>query len=296
MLQSTAAIVKKTPPVTAVVGAAGISGTHLLGTLRSAGVITRAVVHSDAGAKRAFAAGADETVQVELADPASVQAALQGVNAVYMIPPSFDPDEHLFAITALRAAEQVGATRFVYVSVLHPHTPGLRHHMRKAQAEAALRESSLVWTILQPSMYAQVAWLTVGSAPAGPVRIPFDTASTFSVIDLRDLSKVAVKILTEQGHEFATYELCGPQLTMAEIVRIAGRVRGVGLDPVSVTPSEAPMPPRFAKSASMAADLRAMWEEYDRHGLRGNSNVLRMLLGRDPATFDEVARSTIAKA
>jgi hypothetical protein len=35
--------------------------------------------------------------------------------------------------------------------------------------------------------------------------------------------------------------------------------------------------------------MRAMWQDYDRHGLRGNDNVLRMLLGREPASFTEAA-------
>jgi NAD(P)H dehydrogenase (quinone) len=287
--------VRTQPSVIGVVGAAGQSGTELLGALRSAKARTRAVVHNAAGAERATAAGADETVQAELADPASVHAALEGVDAVYMIPPAFDPAEHVYAITTLRAAEQVGATRFVYVSVLHPHTPALRHHMRKAEAEAEIRESPLTWTILQPSVYAQQLLSTFGSAPPGKVRVPFDTASSLSVIDLRELSEVGVKVLTEEGHECATYELCGPRRTMAEMVRVAGQVRGVELEPTTVAPSDAPLPPQFANGSS-AADVRAMWTEYDRHGLPGNSTVLRLLLGREPAAFEEVAERTLSRA
>ncbi|WP_329253412.1 hypothetical protein [Streptomyces canus] len=52
----------------------------------------------------------------------------------------------VFAIRALEAAEHAGARRFVYLFVLHPHTPGLRHHMRKANVEAAVRASELDWT------------------------------------------------------------------------------------------------------------------------------------------------------
>lgn len=37
-----------------------------------------------------------------------------------------------------------------------------------------------------------------------------------------------------------------------------------------------------------------MWPDYDRHGLRGNSNVLRTLLGRDPASFERVAAALAA--
>ncbi|WP_371583175.1 hypothetical protein [Streptomyces sp. NBC_01314] len=53
--------------------------------------------------------------------------------------------------------------------------------------------------------------------------------------------------------------------------------------------ADAPLPPGVADSASRASDMRAMWQVHDRHGLRGNSNVLRMLLGRHPASFEQAA-------
>jgi NAD(P)H dehydrogenase (quinone) len=225
-----------------------------------------------------------------------VQAALAGADSVYMIPPAFHPDETAFAITALRSAECVGVRRYVYVSVLHPHTPTLRHHMRKAEAEAVIRNSPLTWTILQPSMYCQMVGSRFAKAPPGVVRVPFNVdSSKFSLIDLRDLSEVAVKTLTEDGHECATYELCGPQATITELASAIGHARGVALEPLRVAPADAPLPPGFGDGQSSGAEMRAMWEEYDQHGFRGNINILQMLLGRAPADFEDVARSLIPK-
>jgi NAD(P)H dehydrogenase (quinone) len=274
----------------AVIGAAGVSGLELLRALRAAALPVRAVVHSSAGAERVASAGATQIVQAELADADSVMQAVTGAASVYMIPPSLHPDEHSFAIGAMRAAEQVGVSRFVYVSVLHPHTPAMAHHMRKAAVETQLQESSLTWTILQPAMYAQVVCRMFGSGPSGKARIPFNVDQLFSVIDLRELAEVAVKTLTESGHEYASYELCSTTLTMAEMVRVAGSVRGVRLQAESVPPESAPVSPRLP--ASSAADLRAMFAEYDRNGLRGNNTVLRALLGRNPASFAQIAKDT----
>jgi uncharacterized protein YbjT (DUF2867 family) len=280
-------------PLVAVIGPGGLSGSYLLNALKAANVRIRAVAHDTAGAERAKVAGADEAVTAELDDPQATRAALEGVDAVYMTPPAMHPHEDDFTFTALKAAEDAGVKRFVYLSVLHPHTPSLRHHLRKARAEAAIRESSLSWTILQPSMFAQMAFLMFGNRPAGQVQVPFSTDVTFSMIDLRDLSEVAVKALTEEGHEFASYELCGPTFTMGDAVRIAGRVRGVELEPVRIAPASAPLPPKFVEPPSKAADMRAMWEEYDVHGLRGNIKVLAMLLGRPPGNFEDVVRSLV---
>jgi hypothetical protein len=43
------------------------------------------------------------------------------------------------------------------------------------------------------------------------------------------------------------------------------------------------------------AVLQATQHSDDWHGLRGNSNVLRMLLGRDPASFEEAAAAFAAR-
>ncbi|MFI1506174.1 SDR family oxidoreductase [Streptomyces sp. NPDC020597] len=95
----------------------------------------------------------------------------------------------------------------MYLSVLHPHTPGLRHHLRKAYAEAAVRASPLNWTVLQPSMFAQIVLSTWGRAPAGPVEVPFGVDNEFSFIDLRGFGEAGMRVLSEQGHGSAAYEL-----------------------------------------------------------------------------------------
>ncbi|WP_405674635.1 SDR family oxidoreductase [Streptomyces canus] len=277
------------PPLIAVIGAAGLCGTYVLEAALRAPFRVRAVVHGRAGRERVAALGVDDIVEADLEKPDTVRQALANADFVFMIPPAFHPEEDMLAIRALEAAEHAGARRFVYLSVLHPHTPGLRHHLRKANAEAAVRASRLNWTILQPSMFAQIVLSTWGRAPAGPVGVPFDVDNEFSFIDLRDLGEAGVKVLSEQGHDSATYELAGPALTLAEAVRFAGRARGVDLEARTVDWADAPLPPGVADSASRASDMRAMWQGYDRHGLRGNSNVLRMLLGRAPASFEEAA-------
>jgi len=194
------------------------------------------------------------------------------------------------------AAKTAGVERFVYLSVLHPHTPTMAHHMRKAEAEAQLRHSGLAWTILQPTMFAQMIFALFCSGPAGKVVVPFDVNQRFACIDLADLAQVAVMALRESGHEEASYELAGESATMAEYVRAAGRLRGVGLEAQSGSPEAARLPPHIAEGSQSAADMRMMFAEYDLHGLHGNATVLSFLLGRAPHTFQEVVERTLAAA
>jgi NAD(P)H dehydrogenase (quinone) len=271
----------------AVIGAAGASGQHIVSALVGRAT-TRALVHSERGAAEALAAGADDTAVVELEHVGSVASALDGIDAVVMIPPALHSDENVLASNAMRAARDAGVGRFVYLSVLHPYTPTMAHHLRKAEAEAQLRHSQLEWTILQPAMFAQVIYAMFGSRPTGPVVIPFDVEQRFASIDLVDLAEVAAKVLLEDGHEHASYALAGGAATMAEYVLTAGHLRGVELQPQTGSPEGATLPPTVAEGSQSAADMRAMFGEYDQHGLHGNANVLTYLLGRAPHSFGEV--------
>jgi uncharacterized protein YbjT (DUF2867 family) len=295
-MPETQAVHAEERPLLVVIGAGGLCGQHILEAARQSPFRVRALVHGPAGRARVEALGVDEVVEADLAEPDSVHQALKDADSVFMIPPALHPEEDVFAIRALEAAEQAGARRFVYLSVLHPHTPELPHHLRKANAEAAIRASGLGWTILQPSMFAQIVLSTWGRSPAGQVFVPFNVHHRTSMIDLRELAEVAVKVLCEDGHDAATYELAGPALPVAEAVRLAGRARGVELEARTVDWAEAALPPGVADDPSRASDMHAMWHHYDRQGLRGNSNVLRMLLGREPASFEQAAAAFAARS
>lgn len=274
----------------AVIGGAGLSGGYVLRALKSRGARVTVVAHSALGAGQASAGGADAARVADMGDVGALADAIAGADGVHFIPPPFHPQETLYAVNALRAAERAGASCFVYSSVLHPHSPSMAHHMRKAAAEAVVRESALRWTILQPALYAQMLLASYGMGPPGDVGLPFEPARLFSVIDLLDLAEVAAMALLEEGHEYASYELVGDRRPMAEMIHAAGAARGVGLNATRLGPQSAPLPDALKGDPGREADVRRMWEEYDRHGLRGNSRVLAGLLGRAPATFADVAR------
>src|SRR4029079_14454705 len=83
-------------------------------------------------------------------------------------------------------------------------------HNRKLQAERALVDSGLNYTILQPGRYMQhltMIWKAV--LATGVHTMPFATTARFSLVDLADLAEAAARVMTEPGHEAATYQLAG---------------------------------------------------------------------------------------
>ena len=228
--------------------------------------------------------GAAEIVNATLEDQETLVAAFTGMMAVHVIPPLFHPGEDHLVANAVRAAERAGVKRFCYHSVLHAFTPTLRHHMRKASAEALLRDSDLAWTILQPAMYAQTVLRYAHLAEDDVVTVPYSLSTKFTVVDVADVADATVKVLADPGHEYATYELAGPHtLTMTELVSQLASAHRRPLQAHAIPPQAFHINADLTPNA--VADVVAMWAEYDRHGLVGNPTALRMLLGREPTTF-----------
>jgi len=277
-----------------IVGAGGSTGKHALEALAKKGLPARALVRRAEQEDAVRASGASEAVVCDFEDPASLEAAFEGLERLVIIPPALSPREDEYVRSAVSAAERAGVRHVVFHSVLHPHTPTMQHHMRKAAAEAAVRSSGLGWTILQPAMYAQSVFMFLRSSPEGALWAPFSVERPFTVIDLADIGEITALVCADDEHFYAGYELVGDSArTFREFGEAISEVTGVSLDVRTVPAWEMQLP---AVAYDRLATFLAMCEEYANHGLTGNSSVTRMLLGREPTRFPEVALRELSTA
>jgi NAD(P)H dehydrogenase (quinone) len=189
------------------------------------------------------------------ADRADLPGALAGCDAAYLIAPNLHPDEPAYVAAALDAMAAAGVGRVVYHSVASPYLPALPHHVGKAVSEDLVRRSGLAWTILQPGVYLQNLDLT------GPtVGVPYDVDAPFGFLDLADLGPAAARVLLDDGHVGATYELASRQASVRQLAEESG-----------VTAERVPDPGAHPW-------LTAMFDYYDRHGLPAGTLPLRALL------------------
>jgi uncharacterized protein YbjT (DUF2867 family) len=156
-------------------------------------------------------------------------------------------------------------------SVASPYVPAMPHHLGKAAAEDVVRRGAAAWTILQPGAYLQNLDLT------RTVRIAYRADAPFGFADLDDVAEAAASVLTEPGHEGATYELATRQTTVAELAA------EVGVD-VEVVDREQWAATDGADLEPRVRDwLLAMFAYYDDHGLPVGTLPLRTLLDGGPA-------------
>lgn len=274
----------------AVVGASGSTGKRVVDALLHRGAEVVAVSRHPAASDRKGV----ETRHADLRRPDSLRDALAGTSATYLIPPTFQSDETALMAEAAEASSRAGTERVVLHSVLHAYCPTMHHHVRKANSEDAVRRTASAWTILQPAMYVQTVTeaLLRNETPDGVVPVPWSVDSRFTPVHLGDVAEVAATVLTEPGHEFASYELAGPRaMSTAEMVQTCGAVAGRALHarPVDIA---AVLP--YPAGSAEADTLIAMCREYDQFGLLGNGRVLGMLLGRPATSFEEACRQDLA--
>lgn len=181
---------------------------------------------------------------------------LDGCDAAYLIAPNLHPDEPAYVAAALDAMRAAGVGRVVYHSVASPYVPEMPHHLGKAAAEDLVRRSGLDWTILQPAVYLQNFDLS-----GATLDVPYDVDAPFGLLDLDDLGRAAARVLADDRHVGATYELASRRTTVRELAAEAG-VEARRVDDPGTHPW-----------------LSAMFAYYDRHGLPAGTLVLSALLG-----------------
>lgn len=144
--------------------------------------------------------------------------ALSGIKVAYVAysPDLAVPSAHSVIAAFVKAAEDAGLRRVVLLSQ--------RNESHAEACEQLLKVSSLEWTILKPSWFAQnfSEGGFLEGVLGGEVSVPTSGAGE-PFVDLEDVAEVAVAALIEEGHTSQTYEITGPDLITWDeaIARIA---------------------------------------------------------------------------
>jgi NAD(P)H dehydrogenase (quinone) len=167
-------------------------------------------------------------------DPESMCAALQGVDRMLMISTGRVGNRVPQHGNAIAAAKTAGVHHIVYTSFVgvgDVDNPALviRDH---DGTEALLRESSLRWTALRDSQYAD-AMLEAGGPMA--IRTGIWRAATgegrIAFVTREDCAACAVAVMAGAGHEDRIYNVTGPErLRFRDVAAIIANVSGRPVD------------------------------------------------------------------
>jgi uncharacterized protein YbjT (DUF2867 family) len=222
-----------------VTGASGTVGREVIAQLQAANAPFRATYSSQPGAEAARARGI-EAVVGDYARPETLHAAFRGCDRLFLLGPN-TLDQTEFESNVVEAAQHAGVRHVVKQSVMGAEREDYSLARVHRPVEKSIEASGLGWTFLRPNSFMQnVVTFMAPTIKADGVFYSASDQSKVSHVDVRDIAAVAVKALTEPGHEGRAYTLSGPEALSyddiaAELSRALGQtIRHVSLSPVDL--------------------------------------------------------------
>ncbi|WP_410670871.1 NAD(P)H-binding protein [Amycolatopsis sp. cmx-4-68] len=265
-----------------VTGATGTVGAEVAAALTGAGEPVRALVRRP---DAVLPAGA-EAVTGDLNDPGSFEAALEGVDGIFLLS-GYDDLPGLLA-----RARDAGVRRIVLLSGGSAALADLGNAVSRYMtlSERAVRASGLDWTFLRPRAFMSNALRWLPQLREGDtVRAQFPDVPA-ACVDPADIAAVAVRALAG-GHEGQVLDLTGPvALRPADQVAVLAEVLGRDLRFVGLSNDET----RAELEASLPREyVDAFWQFYA-EGTLDEATVhpaVPEVTGRPARTFAEWARA-----
>ncbi|KXP12104.1 SDR family oxidoreductase [Tsukamurella pseudospumae] len=219
--------------------------TGALGRLVVDGLLDRGAAPTDiiAGA-RDTAKAADLTdrgvrvVRLDYDDPATVRAAVEGVDAVLLISSSEVGHRIAQHRSVIDAARNAGVSKFVYTSAPRATTTDLVLAPEHKATEEAIVASGLPSVILRNNWYTENYASDLEAARATGVLAASTGAGRVASASRRDFADAAAVVLLDDGHLGSVYELGGDTAwdytelaaAMTEVTRRTVEFRDVSLD------------------------------------------------------------------
>lgn len=210
-----------------VLGATGNIGRPLVAELTARGADFKAVSRNAEAARQTL--GDVTIVDADLAKPETLAEVMAGADKLFLHS-GLSPDLQGEQTAAIEAAKAAGIGHIVKISGnengMRPDVPAptLRMHY---EVEQHLKASGVPYTLIRPNYFMQnLLAMAPVIAEQGKMIAPISPDVEVSMIDCRDIAKVAADALTEDGHEGKTYALHGAPVSYPQVAAALSDVLG----------------------------------------------------------------------
>lgn len=190
-----------------------------------------------------------EVVAADFTDPASLDRAVAGADAIFFQPPLLDIPDRLrsHARNVGEAAKRAGIKRFIHNSTMWSPDPadypcGETTYDTMRELEAISESIGLPLVIFRPTLFMD-NWLTSYAKPVlieeHLYRYPHKPTLRFSPISLDDVAKFMVAALERDDLIGGRFRIAGPEILSPEDIRAAlSEAMGVPIRYEYMTPSD----------------------------------------------------------
>ncbi len=166
-----------------------------------------------------------EYVEFDFQKPSTFAPAFQGVKKVFLMRPPALSQVKTYIYPAIDSAIASGVEQIVFLSLLGAQNNSIVPH---AKVEKYIQSVGIPYTFLRASFFMQNLSTTHRQdiQERNEIFLPAGKGKT-SFIDVRDIATVAVKALTEDGHQNQAYDLTGSEaLDYYQVAEIFTEVLG----------------------------------------------------------------------
>jgi (4-alkanoyl-5-oxo-2,5-dihydrofuran-3-yl)methyl phosphate reductase len=275
-----------------VTGASGTVGTVVARRLATTGRPVRLLVRDP---RRVAVSGPRvETVQARFDDRGRLETAFSGVARVFLVTNDpLRPEHEANLVDAALGAGVRHAVRLSALCVTDPESNDLITRWHR-DGEERLSDSGIPWTFVRPRAFMSNTLAWADMVKNGVVRAADGTAPS-ACVDPRDVAEVAVRALTEPGHEGRVHAVTGPAALTAleQVDQLAEALdRPVRFEHISVAQASTALSHRFPEpiAEAMVEQLRRRLD-----GVKGRvERTVEEVTGRAPATYRQWALDHLA--
>ncbi|OXG06076.1 uncharacterized protein YbjT (DUF2867 family) [Flavobacterium araucananum] len=222
-----------------ITGATGSVGTQLIKKLINSDISFRALVRTKDQGDLMRELPQAEVAVGDLSDTASLMEALKGIEKAFLFTDSEEYSEEL-QLNFVDAAHRAGVRHIVKVSQLAADSASTVHSLRfHALVEYRIVELGLDYTFLRCNMFMQgLIFFDHFIKYEGRFFGVIGDAAV-SVVDIRDIAEIALRVLTEPGHENKTYNITGGEaLSHYQMAEVLTRVLGKEISYINLSPEQ----------------------------------------------------------
>ncbi|MEK4566684.1 SDR family oxidoreductase [Alkalihalobacillus sp. FSL R5-0424] len=157
--------------------------------------------------------------QADFNDPASLEKAFTGIDRLLLISADGDNETRIKQHTqAVEAAKQAGVSFIAYTSLADATNSQNLMAPPHVATEAAIKETGIPYSFLRNNWYLENEADSIKASLQGAPWITSAGSGKVGWVLQQDYAEAAARVITEEGHDFTTYELAGPLYTQEELV------------------------------------------------------------------------------
>lgn len=231
--------------------------------------------------------------QADYGDPASLDAALAGVDRVLLVSSNAVGSRVDHHRNVIEAAARAGVGLLAYTSLLRADTAAMPLAADHVATEEILRASGVPFALLRNGWYLENYTENAGGALAAGAVYGAAGEGRVSAASRRDFAEAAAVVLAGGEHAGATYELAGDEaFTMAEYAAALSAATGTEIGYTDLPEQKyAEVLEGVGIPAPFAAVLASSDAGLARGELQDDSRTLSGLIGRPTTPLAEALRS-----